>query len=221
MKPPVIAALGDSITAGSALVHGETNWTELLAGRFSAKVVNAGIGGNTAGEGLARMERDALAASPDIVLIEFGMNDHVICDAAGHPRTPLPAFRDALRTMIARCRDAGACPVLVTPNRIIEEYYYERHPKEWYLPLGGAQAQLALYCETIRETAADCAVPLADVHLLCGRYELPSLLRTPGQGNFRDGVHPYGAGIVLYADVIGRVLEHEVLPELMRSETDA
>ncbi len=214
MKTPVIAALGDSITAGSALVHGERCWTEMLAERFRAKVLNAGIGGNTAGEGLARMERDALSASPDIVLLEFGMNDHVICDAEGHSRTPLPVFRDILGTMISRCRAAGALPVLVTPNRIIEEYYYERHPKEWYLPVGGAQAQLARYAEAVRETASALAVPLADVHSMCGGFELSSLLRTPEQGDFRDGVHPYGKGIELYADVIGAVLEKEVLPTL-------
>ena len=214
MKTWKIAAFGDSLTAGSALVRGETNWTELLAERFSAEVINAGIGGNTSGEGLMRLERDVLSFSPDIVIINFGMNDHVICDKEGHPRTPLSDFRENLRQMLIRCRTAGAFPVLVTPNRILEEYYYERHPKEWYLPVGGAQAQLSLDCDVIRAAAESEAVPLADVHRLCGQYSLPDLLRTPEQGNFRDGVHPYGLGITLYADTIGAVLKEKVLGDM-------
>jgi hypothetical protein len=72
-----LVAFGDSIVEGYAQPEG---WPEMLARdlgqRYPAVVVlNAGISGNTAGDGLSRLERDVLSRDPDLVLISFGLND--------------------------------------------------------------------------------------------------------------------------------------------------
>ena len=81
MKALTIVAFGDSITQAKEVAP-EKRWPELLRAALQARmpgrgfaVVNAGVGGNTSREGLARIERDVLAHRPDWVLVEFGGND--------------------------------------------------------------------------------------------------------------------------------------------------
>ena len=211
MKKLKIVAFGDSLTAGSALSETDTNWTDLLAKAFNAEVINSGIGGHTSAQGLERMERDVTAHSPDAVLICFGMNDHVIKDKEGSAKVAEDDFCRNLAQMVTSVRASGAIPILITPNSVIEEYYFTRHPREWYEEVGGANAQLSRYCARIREVAKSLSVPLADVFSASRKSDLKTLLRTPMQGNFADGVHPYGAGIPFYANVIIPVLKEALL----------
>ena len=58
--PPAIVALGDSLTAGYGLAQGEDFATRLEAGLaaqgIAAKVANAGVSGDTASAGAARVD---------------------------------------------------------------------------------------------------------------------------------------------------------------------
>jgi lysophospholipase L1-like esterase len=89
-KPVTIVAFGDSISevGRSPNWHGgatrpENNWAQRLGSllqraypKSPITIVNAGIGGQNAYEGLGRI--DSLEAlKPDLVLIEFGTNDCV------------------------------------------------------------------------------------------------------------------------------------------------
>lgn len=73
-----VFAIGDSNTFGWAVDEG-ANWPEQL-GRLletthpTASVVNAGVWGYTAYQGLQRF-REVLAYEPDVVLVSFGAND--------------------------------------------------------------------------------------------------------------------------------------------------
>jgi len=76
-----VVALGDSITHGMQLPAAQT-YVGLLAERLRARlasrpvtVTNAGICGQTAVQGLARLERDVLRFRPALTLISFGLND--------------------------------------------------------------------------------------------------------------------------------------------------
>ena len=74
-----IVAFGDSITEGLAGgITPEQNWLNQLSKKLGSgfELVNAGVGGNSSREAMARYERDVLAHDPDIVLLEFGGNNH-------------------------------------------------------------------------------------------------------------------------------------------------
>jgi acyl-CoA thioesterase-1 len=76
--PTHILAFGDSLTAGFGLAPDEA-FPVRLAARLKAdgydvEVANAGVSGDTTSGGLARIDW-ALAAHPDIVLLELGAND--------------------------------------------------------------------------------------------------------------------------------------------------
>jgi acyl-CoA thioesterase I len=77
-KPVAIVALGDSLTAGYGVLPGES-FPEQLEAALKAKgydvtVANAGVSGDTAADGLARLEW-SVPAEANIVIVELGAND--------------------------------------------------------------------------------------------------------------------------------------------------
>ena len=76
--PPVILALGDSLTAGFGLAQPDSFTVQLEAALAKAgtvaKIKNAGVSGDTSAGGRARLAW-ALAEKPDAVMIELGAND--------------------------------------------------------------------------------------------------------------------------------------------------
>ncbi|HEY3377626.1 MAG TPA: GDSL-type esterase/lipase family protein [Armatimonadota bacterium] len=89
------------------------------------RVINAGVGGNTAVDGLKRLDKDVLASNPDLVFVMFGANDS--------GAFPLDAYEENMREIIRRLRADGPrdivlvasspspCgpPALVATNRVI------------------------------------------------------------------------------------------------------
>lgn len=75
---PVILDFGDSLTAGYGLMPEEAFPARLEAwlGRHgvAARVINAGVSGDTTIDGLARLDW-ALADKPDLVILALGAND--------------------------------------------------------------------------------------------------------------------------------------------------
>jgi acyl-CoA thioesterase I len=79
--PPLIWALGDSLTAGYGLAPSEGFTSQLQAALRAtgvpATVRNGGIAGDTAAQGRARLlwGLRGLGAKPDLVIVELGAND--------------------------------------------------------------------------------------------------------------------------------------------------
>jgi acyl-CoA thioesterase-1 len=105
---PVIAAFGDSLTAGYGVEPGESypdHLQRLLDARgYRYRVVNLGISGDTTDGGVARLQ-DALLLKPKIVILELGAND-------GLRGLPLERTRANLDLMINAFQGAGARVVL-------------------------------------------------------------------------------------------------------------
>ncbi len=69
-----IVCFGDSITQGW-MVDSSRSYPAILQKLCGHQVINAGISGETATDGLARMDHSVLAHSPHACIIEFGIND--------------------------------------------------------------------------------------------------------------------------------------------------
>jgi lysophospholipase L1-like esterase len=78
------------------------------------RVTNKGIGGDETWRVAARFERDALAASPDAVLIWGHTNDFLRAPAHQYEATKLRAIR-SYREMIAQAR-AAQTPIILTTD---------------------------------------------------------------------------------------------------------
>jgi len=117
----VILDFGDSLTAGYGLAPDEAFPPRLQAALhqrgIEARVVNAGVSGDTTAGGLARLDW-ALADKPDLVILALGANDALRgIDPA--------AVRSNLDKMIQRIESSGAKVLLIgmlAPPNWGEEY---------------------------------------------------------------------------------------------------
>jgi acyl-CoA thioesterase I len=104
----VILAFGDSLTAGFGLPAADAFPAQLEARLTAlgvgARVINAGVSGDTTADGLARLDW-ALADKPDLVILELGANDML---RGIDPNV----VRGNLAAMIAKIQRAGATVLL-------------------------------------------------------------------------------------------------------------
>ncbi len=144
-RPAVIVCLGDSVTHGCFELkrYADGHWQstcrpdEGYGARLERRlrnlfpvaapsVFNVGIGGDNAGGGLARLERDVLSLNPDLVIVDFGLND--ACH--GHVEEGLATYKANMAGIFDKVLATGAECMLLTPNfmcsyvsdGVIEEY---------------------------------------------------------------------------------------------------
>lgn len=118
---PLVAFLGDSLTAGLGLAVDQAYpavVAEELARRGRPiRVVNAGVSGDTTAGGLRRAEW-VLSQRPDVLVVALGAND-------GLRGLPLADTERNLRGIVAKAREAGArvllCGMLI-PTSYGPEY---------------------------------------------------------------------------------------------------
>jgi len=110
--PPdsVTVALGDSLTYGTG-ASPETSYPAALGQLSSWRVVNAGVPGDTAAEGCARLPDLLAEHRPRLVLVLLGGNDFL-------RRQPDAGIVDALRICVGNAKSAGAVVVLLTVPRL-------------------------------------------------------------------------------------------------------
>lgn len=172
-----VVAFGDSIVEGYNQPEG---WPEMLARDLNARfpdvqVINSGVSGNTAANGLARLERDVLEHNPDLVLIAFGLNDMKNGESA-------VTFASNLTAVVDGILSEGSRPVLMTTTRL----------QKGASILG--RVNPAPFNDAIRQIAEDKDVYLIDVHEKFKGYNTPEYLM--------DVAHPNAEGYRVLADII-------------------
>lgn len=122
-----IVVLGDSISAGYGIEAGK-GWVDLLqkkveGEKFTHRVVNESISGDTSAGGLARIDSALVRHNPEWVLLELGGNDGL------RGLTP-KQMHENLSEIVERSQRAGAQVLLLgmrmPPNlgkRYIEMFY--------------------------------------------------------------------------------------------------
>jgi acyl-CoA thioesterase-1 len=124
-----IVAFGDSITAGYAVRHGFPYfWEELLKQRYpdaGIKLINSGVSGNTTIDGLARLDWDALAYRPDLITINFGINDAAMC-------IDLEEFKENLMQMIMRTQAGPGSEILLLSSQPLVAPGFDRLVIKYY-----------------------------------------------------------------------------------------
>jgi acyl-CoA thioesterase I len=109
---PLILALGDSLVAGYGLARADGFAAQLEARlrvtRPGARVLNAGVSGDTTGDVLRRLPRvlSALETRPDLAIVQVGPNDVLRQTPPARTRAQL----DAILVELGRIR----APVLLT-----------------------------------------------------------------------------------------------------------
>ncbi len=124
-----IVAFGDSITAGYAVRRGfPTFWKEMLVQKYPGvriEMINSGVSGDTTMDGLARLDWAVLSYEPDLVTINFGINDCVF-------GLGLEEFEANLVEMIRRIRAGPASEILLLSSQPLETPPYDRLVLDYY-----------------------------------------------------------------------------------------
>jgi len=114
--PLSIVALGDSLTAGYGLAAGEDFATRLeaalVASGIDARVANAGVSGDTASAGAARVDW-AVPDGAALVIVELGANDAL---RGIDPAVTRKALSDSLARLEARNLKALLVGMRAPPN---------------------------------------------------------------------------------------------------------
>ena len=124
-----IAFLGDSVTQGCFEIYQQANGgvetfydqkssyergvcdiLSMLYPSCPINVINAGISGDNAPGGLARVQRDVLRHQPDLCVVCYGLND---CATDGGS---IARYTDALRGIFEAVQTAGVELIFMTPN---------------------------------------------------------------------------------------------------------
>jgi len=216
-KPPtpfadgdIICCLGDSITHGG-LYHKDI--ADFYATRFpdrKIKVINCGIGGDTAGGALGRLDWDVLAHHPTVITIMLGMNDVGHANYFTDPKMPVTpevqaAREKAIETYRAKMKEvletiraqSKARLILITPSPYDESAQMEGKP-----PRLGPNAALGKCAQIVKELAASFNTELVEF------WEPMNKLNAEGQKTDpkftlcgADRVHPGAPGHLVMADL--------------------
>jgi len=205
-----IVAFGDSTTAlrdTVGKVYAQRLAEQLPARGIRVSIVNAGVPSNDTAGALERIERDVLKQHPDLLIVQFGINDSAVDvwkkPPATSPRVPLSSFRRNLTRIVELTRHGERKVILMTPNpmRWTAEMkaMYGKAP---YKPADpdGFNVLLKDYAEAVRDVAAEQKIPLVDVYeafLEHGRQKGRSVDQL-----LSDGVHPNDRGHEIVAQLL-------------------
>lgn len=205
-----VVFFGDSITAGQ-YVEPPLRWVDLVSEqlqsryrdcRFQLRLLAHGVSGETTRQGLERFPRDLQVHMPDVVTLQFGLND-CNCWQTDHglPRVSEAAYRANLIEMVMRARHFGAREVVLSNNHTTL-----RHQK---LPGGlTLEQRRRRYNQLLLEVAAETGATFCDIDAAFTGLDCDALgrLLLPGP----DWLHLSPEGHRIYASVVGPLVERAV-----------
>ena len=173
-----------------------------LATPVNFHILTRGVSGETTRQGLERFPADVQQHRPDVMTLQFGLND---CNCwvtdGGLPRVSEAAYRANLIEMVTRAQHFGARRIILSTN----------HPtlrRKILLSGESLEDRRRRYNEHVREVAALTGVELCDIEAAFAGYDDASLseLLLP----YPDLLHLSAAGHRCYANHIQPFVERAV-----------
>jgi acyl-CoA thioesterase-1 len=177
-----IVALGDSLTYGWMVEKGYLEFfEESISIRYPEsiiEIVNRGVPGDTAKGGLLRLAGHVISAKPDLVLVQFALNDAF----TGHP---VSQFKENISSIITGIKANTSAEILLVTSSALE----------------GADKDIAgKYYSALSDIATDKGIPIALTHeyweqKIAQGTEFETLVQS-------DRIHPSEEGYRLMAEAI-------------------
>jgi acyl-CoA thioesterase-1 len=176
-----IVAFGDSITEGYAVKNNYVNmWKKALKEKYpgaAIKMINAGVSGDTAREGLKRLESDVLRHNPDLVSIGFGWNDLT-------QRVGKKNFEKTLREIVKKIKGKNpSTEILLLTTSLVNDNLANAYSKR--------------YNEIIRKVAREHNLGLVDIYKSWKKKLESGVLPEKYMADF---VHPNEEGHKIFAE---------------------
>lgn len=192
-KKLVIGYFGGSITAGTGASASEkTSWRALTTDWFRKQFpnatiyeINAASGGTDSDLGAYRCQLDLLSKHPDLVFVEFVVNDFWLSEEKE------TASIEGIIRQIWKCNSHADIVLVYTANKTLADNYDK-----------GSDPQTVVFQQRV---ANYYGIPTINIgKLLCQYIQ-------EGKGTWesltKDGTHPLDAGYALYAEGIQAFLE--------------
>lgn len=181
-RPIVIGFLGDSLTQGCFELYNtsesslETEYRSYEAYHGKLKrmleeifpsvpinIINAGISGDCAVSGRARLKRDILDFHPDLVVVSYGLND------VGGKKEGISQYAKALETIFTELQMAGIETIFMTPNMMgtrVSAEITDPYNRSVVADVTSRQTEgwMDIYMEKAREICAKKNVPVCDCY---------------------------------------------------------
>ena len=220
-----IVAFGDSITMDKRVEEGE-RWLSVLGRMLSEEypniefyMVNAGEGGNSDREKMARYERDVLAYAPDILILQFGGNN------SGYNAPERFVSTQESKEYLQRIKDTiperTTIVALTFPHVLWRKHqFYIAEPERFiafFKAEGGHEAAKNRYREVLKAFAAENNYPVVDLYGAMKELDDVECLQVS------DGVHLNAAGDRFLAGLVFETLDRVLARDhksAMRSDVD-
>jgi len=125
-----IAALGDSLTYGWMV---RTGFVDILKGMLEDKypqadfkIIKRGVPGDTAQGGIFRIKKDIISAMPDLVMVQFGLNDAL----AGY--SPAEFYSNMKHIVNILKEETGSAEILLMTSPLIYDDEMMRLARPYY-----------------------------------------------------------------------------------------
>lgn len=192
-QPVTVVWLGGSITAGAGASDGEKtsyralvgDWLKTAFPRSAVTNINAAIGGTGSDLGAFRLGRDVLTHGPDLVFVEFAVNDG---------SAPEAMIDRAMEGIVRQIRRADSKTDICFVYTFVEGQLPEF-----------AAGRLTRAVQRDEVVAAHYGIPSVNMAVPATQQLLQGTM-TKEQFS-KDGVHPTDAGYKIYADALIGFLE--------------
>jgi lysophospholipase L1-like esterase len=167
----------------------------------SVKVYNAGVNGNTTANMLARIDKDVLSKTPELVVLMAGTNDMLHTDKS----VSMEVYEKNYQELITRLQKKSTV-ILMTIPPIYAPYLVQRKP-QFKGDLHAPQARVDSANEAIRRLAAKNNCKLIDLNgilLACGgaNIDKEGLFQNEANIGINDGIHPTANGYKVIATAV-------------------
>ncbi len=208
-----IVAFGDSTTAmrGNLNIYSKRLEQKKIREGYQIRMVNSGIPGNNTTQAKKRFQKDVLNHQPDLVIIQFGINDAAV-DVYKNPpatksRVSKTEYKNNLLHFISILNSKKIHVILMTPNPCSwTKSLKKSYGKPPYNPdeADGFNVLLKDYAEIVREISRSKKVPLVDVYQEFNDYGMNKGKSV--NDLLLDGMHPNDAGHEIIADFIMKMI---------------
>lgn len=215
-SPLTLVTFGDSTTAarGPLKVYTGLLAEQLPQHGMRVRTINAGVGGHHTNAARARFEKDVLNHDPQIVVIQFGINDAAVdvwkTPPAQTARVDLKTYSANLHHFVTVLKKREVRVILMTPNPLRwTDKLRKMYGKSPYQPndADGFNVLLSKYASAVRQIARTEGVELIDVYDLFERSERDGTATV--EDLLLDGMHPNARGHRLIADRLMATLTND------------
>lgn len=178
-KQVTIVVFGDSITLGYGATDNYPNmWANQLKQKYSdaiIKMVNSGVSGNTADDGLMRLKKDVIEHQPDLVTIAFGLNDL----KKGWTKQE---FKTNLKKIIEEIENQTQAEILLMTTSVVNVMFFTQY--------------ISPFNAVIKEVSKEYKIGLVDINNAWKKR----IKKTPLNTLLIDGIHPNEEGHKIFVE---------------------